>query len=185
MIDTMTLQDIPAIPDLSAFAQEEQTPFEAGWYKGTILAERRFTDKNGNERVFETNDTPAQRSGRNLRLQVEITRASDGRKLNISWLVNYNPENLTPEVISQVLEAKESGGQYGDLFPAFMTLTRLQKLQALAGVKTLSGDGQGGLDLSPIFNKEGYFRIAPDERNPQYMTVKDVRPSSAKPKQTL
>lgn len=182
---TDTLMDIPAIPDLSAFAQEEQTPFEPGWYKGTILAERRFTDKNGNERLFESNDTPAQRSGRNIRLQVEITRASDGRKLNISWLVNYNPDNLTQSVIQSVLARKEEGGEYGELFPAFMTLQRLQKLQSYAGVRQLGHNSEGGLDLTPLFGKEGYFRIGPDDRNPQYMTVKDIRSASSKPKQTL
>ena len=62
--DTMQLGDIPVIPDLSSFVEDEITPFENGWYKATIQAQRSFTDKNGNDRVFESTDEPAQRSGR-------------------------------------------------------------------------------------------------------------------------
>lgn len=180
----MHLEDVPVIPDLSSFAAEEVVPFENGWYKATIQERRSFTDKMGNDRVFESSDEPAQRSGRNIRLQVEVTRQSDGRKMNISWLVNYNPDDLTPETISAITAIKEAGGEYGDKFRAFMTLQRLSSLQAVAGKQLARGDN-GGLDLTPLFGKECYARIADDDRDARYKQIKDVRPLSKKPKTVL
>ena len=181
----MQLGDIPVIPDLSSFVEDEITPFENGWYKATIQAQRSFTDKNGNDRVFESTDEPAQRSGRNIRLQVEVTRGSDGRKLNVSWLINYSPDDLTQATIDAVTARKEeTGGEYGDLFRAYMTLKRLSSLQAVAG-KTLTSNGMGGLDLSSLFGKECFVRIADDDRDARYKQIKDVRPASKKPKLVL
>ena len=77
-----TLSDfnLTDIPDLSGVTEQEQAPFEKGWYAGTILGQRSFTDRNGNDRLFESTDTPSVAGdSRNIRLQVEVKRASDGR----------------------------------------------------------------------------------------------------------
>lgn len=186
MTQEMNLGDIPVIPDLSSFAGgEEAAPFENGWYKAVIKERRTFVDNTGNERVFESSDEPAQRSGRNIRLQVEVTRQSDGRKMNISWLTNYNPSDLTQETIGAVLAKKEAGGDYGELFRPFMTLQRLSKLQTVAGVRQLQTNGNGGLDLHPLFGKECYIRVAEDDRDSRYKQIKDIRSINSKPKQVL
>jgi len=158
------------IPDLSAVEDQRPEPLADGWYQGTILAKREFTDNNGNERVFESSDTPAQRSGRNIRLQVELKRWSDGRTFNLSTLINYKPEDLTAEVVQAVAKArqenKENGTEFGPgLFRSFMTLTRLAKLQKIAGVRQFHRSDDGGLDLTPLFGKTAYFRIQPDKRS--------------------
>jgi hypothetical protein len=173
------------IPDLSGIgdSRPEFQPFVDGWYAGTILEKREFTDKNGNDRVFESNDTPAQRSGRNIRLQVVLTR-KDGQTLNIGSLINYNPADLTAETVKAVAQRKEeqAGGvaEWGDLFRSFMTLTRLGKLQKIAGVRQLQRTADGGLDLSPLYGKSAYFRIKPDDRNPQYKQIADFQSNAPK-----
>lgn len=183
---TMTLEDIPTLPDLSGFVEAGPAPFENGWYKGVIQETRTFTDKNGNDRVFQSTDEPAQRSGRNIRLQVELTRA-DGRKLNISWLNNYNPAHLTAESVQAVMARKSEStdGQYGDLFPAFMTIQKLGKLQKVSGVRQLQQVPDGGLDLSALFGKEAYFKLADDDRDNKYKTIKDVRVITERPTKVL
>jgi hypothetical protein len=171
------------IPDLSGINDSGPEPFADGWYKGTILEKREFTDRNGNDRVFESSDTPAQRSGRNIRLQVVLTR-KDGRSLNIGALVNYNPADLTPETVAavaaKVAENKGNGETMGDLFRPFMTLTRLGKLQKIAGVRQLQRTQDGGLDLAPLYGKSAYFRVKPDDRNPQYKQISDFRETEPK-----
>ena len=180
--DTGLIGNLGDIPDLGGIGDDrpEFTPFEDGWYAGTILAKREFTDKNGNDRVFESGDGVSQRGdSRNIRLQVELTRASDGKKLNVSTLVNYNPNDLTQEAIQAVLTHKEKvnteGAEWGDLFRSFMTLTRLGKLQKIAGVRQFQRSAEGGLDLTPLYGKSAYFRIKPDTRNPQYKEIADFQ----------
>lgn len=169
------------IPDLSGIDDRaEFQPFENGWYAGTILSKREFTDKNGNDRVFESTDTVSQKGdSRNIRLQLELKRQSDGRVLNVSTLINYSPEDLSQETVQKVAEHKEkvnsSGEEWGPLFRSFMTLTRLGKLQKIAGVRQLQRNGDGGLDLKPLYGKSAYFRIKDDSRNPQYKEVVDFR----------
>lgn len=171
---------LPDIPDLSGVVESyESTPFENGWYSGTILGKREFTDKNGNDRVFESNDAPSARGdSRNIRLQVELKRQSDGRTLNTSTLINYKPEALSAETITAVTahNAKvKEGAEWGDLFGSFMTLTRLAKLQKIAGVRQLQRTEDGGLDLTALYGKTGYFKIKEDDRNPQYKQVADFQ----------
>lgn len=175
-----TIGNLGDIPDLSGIMDDAgPAPFENGWYEGAILARREFTDSNGNDRVFESSDAPAARSGRNIRLQVAIKRQSDGRVLNTSTLINYQPEDLTAETIQAVAqrreESKDSGNQMGDLFRPFMTLTRLAKLQKIAGVRQFQRNGDGGLDLTPLYGKTAWFRLQDDSRNPQYKEVGDFR----------
>jgi hypothetical protein len=176
---------LPDIPDMSAIASEESAPFADGWYKGTILERREFTDSNGNDRVFESTDDVSQRGdSRNIRLQAQITR-KDGRTLNTAVMVNYAPDYLTAETITAVKEQQETmretgDKQWGTLFRPFMTLKRLGALQRIAGVRGFSMNGNGGLDLSPLYNKSAYFKLGPDDRNPQYKAVKDFREDAPK-----
>ena len=170
------------IPDLGGFNDDRQDfqPFENGWYAGQILEKREFTDKNGNDRVFESGDSVSQKGdSRNIRLQVELTRASDGRKLNISTLVNYSPDDLSQETLELVTAHKDKvnteAAEWGVLFRPFMTLTRLAKLQKIAGVRQLQRNGNGGLNLEPLYGKPAYFRIKDDTRNPQYKEVVDFQ----------
>ena len=168
------------IPDLSGVADTTSASFAEGWYKGTILEKREFTDKNGNDRVFASTDEPsASGNGRNIRLQVVVTRASDNRTFSVSHLINYQPEDLTADTVAAVTAQKDKvkdGEEWGELFRPMMSLTRLSKLQKIAGVRQLQRNGNGGLDLHSLFGKEGYFRIGPDKRNPQYTEIKDMRP---------
>ena len=136
----MTDFNLGDIPDLSGITEAPRSePLADGWYQGTILAKREFTDSNGNDRVFESSDSPAQKAGRNIRLQIELTRRSDGRKFNVSTLVNYRAEDLSAETVSAIAqrlqEQKESGAEWGELFRPFMTLSRLAKLQKIANVR--------------------------------------------------
>lgn len=181
----MTDFNLGDIPDLSGIDSAPQgTPLQDGWYAGVILEKRAFTDKNGNDRVFESSDTPAQRSGRNIRLQIEITRKSDGKTYNISSLTNYNPEYLSAETVQAVAaqntKVQTEGAEWGDLFRPFMTLTRLGKLQKIAGVRQLQRSTDGGLDITPLFGKKAYFKLIPDTRNPQYKEVKDFQSNEPK-----
>ena len=176
------------IPDLSGVQDSEPTPFENGWYEGRILAKREFTDSNGNERVFESSDEPAQKSGRNIRLQIALKRHSDGRTLNTSYLVNYQPEDLTAATVSAIMAHKDriKAGEetgWGTLFRPFMTLQRLGKLQKVAGVRQFQRNGNGGLDLKPVYGKTVYVKLTDDDRNPKYKMVKDITADT--PKQVL
>lgn len=176
------------IPDLSGIGDTEYTPasepFADGWYAGTILEKREFTDKNGNDRVFESSDAPAQKSGRNIRLQVQLTRKSDGKQFNVSTLVNYKPEDLTVSTVNAIaarkVEQKSSGAEWGDLFRPYMALTRLSKLQKIAGVRQFQKAQDGGLDITPLFGKSAFFRVKPDDRNPVYKQIADYQTDEPK-----
>ena len=174
MSETLNLGDIP---DLSGIADTQTSePWADGWYAGTILAKREFTDSTGSDRVFESSDEPsASGSGRNVRLQVEVKR-HDGRTLGISTLVNYQADDLSQETVQAVAAKQaESNGktQWGELFRPFMALQRLGKLQRIAGVRQLQRNSGGGLDLTPLYGKTGFFKLGPDRRNPIYREVKD------------
>jgi hypothetical protein len=172
-METINLLDIP---DLSAIEEIRSEPFADGWYQGVILGKREFTDKNGNERVFESSDTPAQSSeSRNIRLQIELTRRSDGKTLNVSTLINYKSSDLTAETVAAIAQRRkenaEGKAEWGELFRPFMTLTRLSQLQKIAGVRQLQRTEDGGLDITPLFGKAAFFKLRPDNRNPQYKEV--------------
>jgi hypothetical protein len=75
----------------------------------------------------------------------------------------------------------KGGAEWGsDLFRSFMTLQRLSKLQKLAGVRQFARNGNGGLDLTPVYNKTGYFKLGQDSRNPIYKEIKDLRATPPK-----
>jgi hypothetical protein len=180
----MTDFNLGDIPDLSFIEADLPKPFEDGWYQGKILEKREFTDSNGNDRVFESNDTPAQRSGRNIRLQVELTRHSDGKVLNIGYLLNYQPSDFSLETIQAIAkrneERKAGGAEWGDLFRPYMSLMRLSKLQKIATVRQFQRTSDGGLDLTPLFGKTAYFRVKPDSRNEKYKEIVDLQPEAPK-----
>lgn len=169
------------IPDLSGIGDEGAgTGFSDGWYQGIILEKREFTDKNGSDRVFESQDAPSANGGsRNIRLQVELKRQSDGRVLNTSTLINYQPADLSPETIQAVTAQKEKnkeGEEWGSLFRAFISLTRLGKLQKIAGVKQLTRNGAGGLDITPLYGKVAFFKLGDDDRSEgKFKAIKDFR----------
>jgi hypothetical protein len=168
------------IPDLSGIVDTQTSePFQDGWYKGTILEKREFTDNTGSERVFESSDAPSQNGdSRNVRLQVEVKR-QDGRTLNTNVLVNYQTEDLSQETVQAIAAAQatqEPGKkpQWGSLFRPFMALQQLGKLQKIAGVRQLQRNGNGGLDLTPLYGKTAFFKLGPDRRNPElYKEVKN------------
>ena len=167
------------IPDLTEISEETSTSWENGWYEGVILGKREFTDSNGNDRVFESADIPSQNgSGRNIRLQVQLKRQSDGREMNISSQVYYRPEDLTSDTIQKVMAQKEKlkdGEKWGTLFGAYMSLNRLGILQKIAGVRQLQRDTDGALNLTPLFGKRAYFKLKDDERNPKYKEIDKFR----------
>lgn len=184
MDESINLLDIPDLSDIGD-TRPQSDPFADGWYQGVILEKREFTDKNGNDRVFESSDSPAQSgNGRNIRLQIELTRRSDGKTLNVSNLINYRPSDLTAETVQAIAQRREenktSGAEWGDLFRPFMTLTRLGKLQKIAGVRQLQRTSDGGLDLTPLYGKVAFFKLRPDNRNPQYKEVSDFQETEPK-----
>lgn len=178
-----TIGNLGDIPDLSGIEDTQSEPFLDGWYAGTIVEKREFTDRNGNDRLFLSADEPSQNGdSRNIKLQLELKRATDGKTLNISTLVNYRPEDLSAETVAAVVaqQGNKNSESMGELFRPFMTLKRLSSLQKIAGVRSLGRNGNGGLDLHCLFGKQGYFRIKPDRRNAAYKEVvefRDTRPS--------
>lgn len=173
------------IPDLSGIGGDsEPTKWENGWYRGQVLGTRSFTDKNGNDRVFESTDgVSAKGDSRNIRLQTVITR-KDGKTLNSSVLINYNPDDLSQETVqaiaAKLAEAKDKGEQpeWGPLFRSYMTLQRLSALQKIAGVRQLQRNAEGGLDITPLFGKTGFFRLKDDSRNAAYKEVDKFQPNA-------
>lgn len=180
----MSIGNLGDIPDLSGISDNEGTGgFQDGWYQGTILEKREFTDKNGSERLFESSDAPSQNGdSRNVRLQVQVLRAADKRTFNTSVTVNYRPDDFSAETIAAIQaqkeKNKESGDrQWGPLFRSFMALNQLGKLQKIAGVRQLQRNADtGGLDIAPLYNKSGWFKLGPDERSGgKYKEVVDFR----------
>jgi len=181
-----TLQ-IADIPDLSGIADPTRgtfEPFAAGWYAGEILETRTRTDKAGNEATYVSEDAPSQNgSSRNIKLQVAVSRKAD-KATNHYWLrINYRPEDLAAETVQQItaqMEAVKAGQEWGSLFRPFMVLSRLSKLQKIASVRQLQRNGNGGLDLHPLFGKKGYFRLAPQKDKPEYLEIADFRETAPK-----
>lgn len=172
------LQDIPDLSGLGGLSTTESEPFQDGWYNATIVERRQFTDKNGNDRIFTSEDTPsANGNSRNIQLQTIVKRQSDGRTLNTSYRVNYRPEDLSQTTIQQITAQQQhvnEGGDWGELFRPFMTLTRLSRLQKIAGVHQFARNGNGGLNLHGLFGKNVYVRLKDDDRNPQYKMIADI-----------
>ncbi len=174
------LEDLPDFSAVDDGGPSIGDQWADAWYQGVIVDRRAFTDKNGNDRVFESTDAPSNNGdSRNIRLQVQITRAADGKTLNSAVLVNYRPDDLTQETIQALTahqeKVKAGEEKWGPLFRSFMTITRLGKLQKIADVRSFQRSENGGLNLAPLFGKTGYFKLGPDERNPQFKEIRDYR----------
>jgi hypothetical protein len=174
----MSLLDIPDLTGVGE-SRDEFEPFANGWYQGVILEERSFTDRNGNDRVFASEDSPSQAGdSRNIRLQLQLKRTSDGRELNVGTLINYRPDDLTQESVQEVIahqeKVKAGTEEWGPLFRSFATLQRLGKLQKIAKVRSFAKADNGGLELGPLYGKTIYVRLRDDSRNPQYKEVADM-----------
>jgi hypothetical protein len=113
-----------------------------------------------------------------------LKRRTDGKTFNLSTLINYNPSDLTAETIAAIAarreENKKTGEQWGDLFRPFMSLTRLGKLQKIAGVRQLQRAEDGGLDLTALYGKTAYFKVKPDTRNDKYKEIADFQENEPK-----
>lgn len=178
MTDNISISDIPDLSNFEVEAGRASEPWQDGWYQGVINQERSFTDKNGNDRTFASGDSvSANGASRNVILQVTITR-KDGKTFNGSARVNYRPEDLTQENVQAVTEYAKSGERGGPLFRSMMVLTRLSKLQKIAGVRQFQKSPEGGLDLTSVYGKTAYFKLGPDEQNPQYKAIVDFRESA-------
>lgn len=165
MNNTMNLGDVPNLDDLPQINRD----WEDGWYAGTFLEFRTFTDKNGNERLFESNDTPAQTTGRNIRLQVELKR-QDGRIMGLGALVNYRPEDYTQETVEQI----KANPDDSNLKRAYLALSRLKTLAMIAGGRQLQRSQNGGFVLTPLFGKTAYFRLG-QQKDSVYKEIKDFK----------
>ena len=176
-MDEINLGDIP---DLSALSEGNSTnEWQNGWYAGTILSERSFVDRNGNERVFQSGDEPSMNGdSRNIKLQVVVT-SKEGRTIHVRYLVNYRPEDLTQTTVQTVIADRDKAESEQDpaLKRASISLQRLAKLQRIGGVRAFSKTEGGGLELSALWNKNAYFKLGDDDRNPQFKNIKDVRDS--------
>lgn len=175
----MLTMEIPTLPDLSSLVNEtsEAPAWQNGWYACEFLAERSFTDRNGNDRVFVSGDDPAMSgNGRNIRLQLKVTSTS-GKEMYLNSLTNYRPEDLTSDNITAVIadNALAREDQDTSLTRSRLTLQRLGKLQSIAGIAAFHGAENGGLELKPIFGKKAFVRLKDDDRNPQYKAVADFR----------
>ena len=130
--------------------------------------------------VFESGDTPsASGAGRNIRLQIQVKR-SDGRMINLTKLVNYRSEDLTAETVQAVTAQQQrmkegTDKQWGNMFRQFSVLSQLGQLQKIAGVRQLQRNPEGGLDLTPLYDKTAYFRLVPDDRNPAFKMIKEFK----------
>ena len=182
------------IPDLSGVVDDTRSdPWEDGWYSGRIVEKREFTDNNGNDRVFESTDTPSQNGdSRNVRLQVLLTRQSDKATMRTNTQVNYQQGDLTPETIQAITDQKarvkaKEDQNMGSLFRPFRALTQIGALQRVAGIRQFQRNGNGGFELTPLFDKTAYFRLGPDTREgrtqfKQIVEINDVPPKGVKAK---
>ena len=188
MTEEMNLTDIPDLSGLGGDSGGGASSWQDSWYAATILQQRSFTDRNGTDRVFESNDAPsANGDSRNIRLQIEVRRA-DGQKLNTGFLVNYRQDDLSSPTVQAVIadNAKEQADQDPSLTRARLTLARLGKLQKIAGVRNFARTSEGGLDVSAAYGKECFVRLGADKRSDgRYKEIKDLREHSNKPKQVL
>ena len=67
----------------------EASGFEDGWYEGFFLHTRSFKRKDGTALTFSSGDTPSKDgASRNIRLEVEVTRKTDGRTMNVCEIIS-------------------------------------------------------------------------------------------------
>ena len=144
----------------------EGSDWQDGWYEGFFLATRSFTSKDGTARHFLSGDIPSKDgASRNIRLEVEVTRKTDGRTMNLTMLLNYRYEDLDTSTIQAVKEGKAETRTK-------LSLQRLAQLQTIAACGPLMPDGQGGIELGALYGKTAYFRLGQDSRKPTYKEIK-------------
>ena len=144
----------------------EASGFVDGWYEGFFLHTRNFKSKDGTARTFSSGDTPSKDgASRNIRLEVEVTRKTDGRTMNLTMLLNYRYEDLDTSTIQAVKDGKADTRTK-------LSLQRLAGLQKIAACGPLISDGQGGIELGPLYGKTAYFRLGPDNRNSAFKQIK-------------
>ena len=144
----------------------EASGFADGWYEGFFLATRSFTSKDGTARQFLSGDTPSKDgASRNIRLEVEVTRKTDGRTMNLTMLLNYRYEDLDTSTIQAVKDGKADTRTK-------LSLQRLSQLQTIAACGPLIPDGQGGIELGALYGKTAFFRLGPDNRNSAFKQIK-------------
>ena len=164
--DTLSLTPVPNfdnVPD-----QPRSEPWVDGWYAGTFVEERSFTSQSGNEVTFASEDTVSQKGdSRNISLQAILTR-KNGDHFNGRVRINYRPDvDFTTERLARVAEINtdKTITPTGDEVRSRISLGQLKRLQRVAGT-TLSRNGNGGLELTPVFTKTAFFRIADGDPNP-------------------
>jgi len=176
-------QSLPDIPDLSGMLPDEKVgPWENGWYgPATFVASHTFT-KDSIDTVFNSGDTVS-RGGdsRNIAIRTNIKRKADGKVLQACVRVNYRMSDFTQESIAAVIAHKEAQKaakaagtvppEWGKLFRTFSALQQIGTLQRIAGMRQFQRTPEGGLDISPLFGKTCYARLAPDDTKPQYKQV--------------
>lgn len=176
MTEEMNLTDIPDLSSLTSNSDSGNS-WSDGWYEASILESRSFTDRNGNDRVFESSDAVSQKGdSRNIRLQVEVRRA-DGAKLYVGALTNYRPEDLQADTVQSVIadNAKDRADQDPSLTRARLTLARLSTFQKIGGVRNFARTGEGGLDLSSLWGKTCWVKLGPDDRNAAFKAITQFR----------
>jgi hypothetical protein len=167
-VDNLTL---PEIPDLSGITEERSAPWENGWYNAAVIESQTVTSRTtGAVTTFASEDRVSKDgTSRNLFLRVRIARL-DGRTLNTrSRVINYRPSDFTPTRVAEVIEGQKQAKEEGDwadkdLFRSFMSMLRIGTLQRIAGVKQFQHTPEGGLDLTPLFGKQCFARLADDDQ---------------------
>jgi hypothetical protein len=180
---------LPEVPDLTGMTEDRPEPWQIGWYSARILSTRTVTSREtGAAMIFNTDDTLSNRQdSRNIRLQLEVRRKSDGQMMHTNHLINYRNENLTAEMVAAVLarkaeiKAAAKLGQkveWGELFGAFMTQLRIGTLQRLAG-GNLGRGTDGGFLLSPLIGRSLFVRLVDDDAK-RYKEVKEISDTAPK-----
>jgi hypothetical protein len=167
MTDEMTL---PAIPNFADVPDEPRSePWVDGWYAGTFLAARTFTTRDGNEVTHASEDTVSKNGdSRNITLQAQLTRRASKGEFNGRVRLNYRPAvDFTTERIARIAELNSGSKDdaTSDEVRSRIALGQLKRLQKIAGA-TFARNGNGGLDLTPVFGKGGFFRIKDGDPNP-------------------
>jgi hypothetical protein len=168
-VDNLTL---PEIPDLSGMIEDRPAAWEDGWYDAIVLESQTVTSRTTGAVTTFTSEDRISKAGdsRNLFLRVQIKRRKDGRTLvTRAKCINYRPSDFTPERVAAVIEGKTRAKEEGswsdtDLRRSFLSMLRIGSLQRIAGVKQFQHTPEGGLDLTPLFGKPGFARLADDDQ---------------------
>lgn len=166
--------------DLSDLAEEPSGgPMQPGWYKSEII--EGYATRSGKQ--FLTSDEPSKNGdSRNLQLCFRVTpRTGEPRNLNVR--INYRLEDLTPERIAYVKEAREQfRGVHGrwsdaDVQRSSLALAQLGQLGKSVGFATPKA-AQGNVNSASFIGKTPDIRLRIDKNN--YNEVSEYAPSGTK-----